>query len=84
MNKPVVMSKPVVVYTDPAWAITDSGSSDISRATSEQEIFLDRAILQIANANAGKYPNGGEGFAEAFRGADATPVYRQQATPELG
>ena len=83
MNKPVVMSKPVVVYTDPAWAITDSGSSDISRATIEQEIFRDRAILKIGKANAGKYPNGGQGFAEAVRGADAIAIYRQQVTPEL-
>ena len=83
MNKPVVMSKPVVVYTDPAWAITSDGSSDISRATIEHDIFRDRAVLKIAKASAGKYSKSGSAFAEAVRGADAIAIYRQQVTREL-
>jgi D-3-phosphoglycerate dehydrogenase len=83
MNKPVVMSKPVVVYTDPAWAITNDGSSDISRATIEQDIFRDRAVLKIAKASDGKYSKSGPAFAETVRGADAIAIYRQQVTREL-
>src|SRR5580704_1110749 len=83
MNKPVVMSKPVVVYTDPAWAITGDGSSDISRATIEHDVFRDRAVLKIAKASGGKYPASGQAFTEAVRGADAIAIYRQRVTQEL-
>jgi D-3-phosphoglycerate dehydrogenase len=83
MNKPVAMSKPVVVYTDPAWAITSDGGSDISRASIEHDIFRDRAVLKIAKASDGKYSKSGPAFAETVRGADAIAIYRQQVTCEL-
>lgn len=83
MNKAAGLNKPVVVYTDPAWAITPDGSSDIARATIEHDIFGHYAILKIPKASEGKYPNDGRELAEAVRGADAIAIYRRQVTREL-
>src|SRR5215510_3632871 len=77
------MSKPIVVYTDPAWAITDDGSSDVATANIEREIFQDRLTFKIGQARAGKYRKGGRELGDLVRGADAIAIYRVQITREL-
>jgi phosphoglycerate dehydrogenase-like enzyme len=74
--------RPLVVYTDPAWALTPAGTSDPSRATLEREIFADAVRLEIAPARNGRYPALPE-LAELTRGADALAIYRTAVTPEL-
>lgn len=74
--------RPLVVYTDPAWALTAAGTSDPARAGLEREIFGDAVRLEIAPARGGRYPSGPE-LAEFARGADALAIYRTAITPEL-
>lgn len=74
--------QPLVVYTDPPWALADDGTSDPSRATVERDVFGDRVRVAVASARAGRYPQGAE-LAEAVRGADALVIHRTAITPAL-
>lgn len=77
------MRRPLVVYTDPPWALAEDGTSDPSRAALEREIFGGAVRLEIASARAGRYPRDAAQLADTVRGADALAIHRTTITPAL-
>lgn len=77
------MSKPVITYTDPPWAIGPDGRVDSGLATVEREVFGDEVELRFAPAAGGRYVQEGDGFVSAVRGADALAIYRCRITREI-
>jgi len=73
--------RPVVVYTDPPWALDDSGAVDPSRAVVEREVFAERYELRFAPAAERRYDHDGPAFAAAVAGAAALAIYRYRVTP---
>lgn len=77
------MSAPIVVYTDPAWAVTDGPRVDPGRATVEREVFGDTVDLRFGPFEAGGYVREGGALLDAVAGASALGVYRSRVTPAL-
>jgi phosphoglycerate dehydrogenase-like enzyme len=76
------VSPPIVVYTDPAWAVADK-RVDPRRATIERAVFGDTVDLRFGPFESGRYVNGGAPLLDAVTGATALGVYRCRVTPEL-
>lgn len=74
-------SRPRVVYTDPAWAISSSGTFDAGLATIEREVFGSDIALEFAPHDHGYLD--GEPLLRAVHGADGLVIYRCQVTQEL-
>jgi phosphoglycerate dehydrogenase-like enzyme len=77
------MSRPVVTYVDPPWAVGPDGCVHPEPAAIEREVFGDEVELRFAPAVGGRYLQEGEGFLEAVRGASALAIHRCYITPEL-
>lgn len=73
--------KPVIVYTDPVWALED-GRVNPALATVEREVFGDRAELRFGPVEGGAYVTRGERFLDNLKGASALAIYRAQMTEE--
>ncbi|MFD6159416.1 C-terminal binding protein [Nocardia sp. NPDC060256] len=71
-----------VVYTDPAWALDDSGRPDLERADIERAVFGNEIDLRLGLFDS-RYLVTGRDFHDHVRGADALVIYRCQVTPEL-
>jgi len=71
-----------VVYTDPAWALTESGECDPSQADVERSILGPEIDVEIGTFDNG-YVLSGQRFYDVVRGADALVIYRCQITEEL-
>lgn len=76
------MSRAVVLYTDPPWAVRD-GRVDPSLATVEREVLGEDVELRFGPCLDGRYANDGEELWRAARGAVAIGVYRCRVTEEL-
>jgi D-3-phosphoglycerate dehydrogenase len=74
--------KPVIVYTDPFWALED-GRVNPALATVEREVFGDRAELRFGVVEDGAYVKSGERFLDNLKGASALAIYRAQMTEEV-
>lgn len=74
--------KPVIVYTDPFWALED-GRVNPALATVEREVFGDRAELRFGVVEDGAYMKSGERFLGNLEGASALAIYRAQMTEEV-
>ncbi|KJK51697.1 3-phosphoglycerate dehydrogenase [Lentzea aerocolonigenes] len=74
--------KPVVVYTDPFWALED-GVVNPALADVEREVFGDRAELRFGVVENGAYVKSGKRFIDNLAGASALAVYRAQMTEEV-
>ncbi|MEU8231222.1 C-terminal binding protein [Actinoplanes sp. NPDC048967] len=71
-----------VVYTDPAWAVDETGSLRPDRAELERGILGPGISVELGPFDTG-YVLAGEQLHQAVKGADALVVYRCQVTPEL-
>jgi phosphoglycerate dehydrogenase-like enzyme len=71
-----------VVYTDPAWALTDSGELDPGQAHVERKILNPDIDVQVGPFDGG-YVLSGQRLHDAVRGAEALVIYRCQITEEL-
>ncbi|MEW9553280.1 C-terminal binding protein [Nonomuraea sp. NPDC050783] len=71
-----------IVYTDPAWALDESGRPDPALADIEREVFGAGADLDLGLFADG-YLIEGPSFLRHVRGADALVIYRCQVTKEL-
>jgi phosphoglycerate dehydrogenase-like enzyme len=76
------MSLPMVLYTDPPWALTD-GAADLRAATIEDEVFGGRVRLKLGEVAAGRYVTSGPALSEAVSGIAALAVYRCRVTGDL-
>jgi phosphoglycerate dehydrogenase-like enzyme len=74
--------KPIVVYTDPFWAL-DDGEVNPALATVEQEVFGDKVELRFGVVEDGAYVMSGERFLDNLKGASALAIYRAQMTREV-
>ncbi|GAA0549677.1 hypothetical protein GCM10010172_34670 [Paractinoplanes ferrugineus] len=74
--------KPVVVYTDPFWALAD-GAVNPALATIENEVFGDKVELRFGVVQDGAYVKGGPRFIDNLKGASALAIYRAQMTEEV-
>ncbi|WP_206502822.1 C-terminal binding protein [Streptomyces chrestomyceticus] len=74
---------PVVLYTDPAWAIGPDGSMDKDRADIEREAYGTNIQMRFGPYRDGAYDVSGNAFLDALRGADAVAIYRAQITQEV-
>ncbi len=74
--------KPVIVYTDPFWALED-GAVNPALATVEREVFGDRAELRFGVVEDGGYVKSGQRFLDNLRGASALAIYRARMTEEV-
>jgi phosphoglycerate dehydrogenase-like enzyme len=74
--------KPVIVYTDPFWALED-GEVNPALATVEREVFGDRAELRFGVVEDGAYVKSGQRFLDNLRGASALAIYRAQMTEDV-
>jgi len=74
--------KPIVVYTDPFWAL-ENGVVNPALATVENEVFGDRVELRFGVVEDGAYVKSGERFIDNLRGASALAIYRAQMTEEV-
>lgn len=77
------MTKPIVVYTDPAWAIGPNGQVEPARATVEAEVYGGKVDLRLNQTRGGKYPNKPAELRDLLRGAEALAIYRLTITPEI-
>ncbi|MGC5011107.1 C-terminal binding protein [Streptosporangium sp. DT93] len=71
-----------VVYTDPAWALDDTGRPDPAQADIERDVFgpgIDLGLGLFTD----RYQTDGPDFHDHVRGADALVIYRCQITREL-
>lgn len=76
------MSRAVVLYTDPPWAVRD-GRVDPSLATVEREVYGDDVELRFGPWRDGRYACEGDELCRAARGAAAIGVYRCRVSEEL-
>ena len=74
--------KPVVVYTDPFWAL-ENGDVNPALATVEKEVFGDKIDLRFGVVENGAYVKSGERFIGNLEGASALAIYRAQMTEEV-
>lgn len=74
--------KPVVVYTDPFWAL-ENGRVNPALATVEHEVFGDRVDLRFGVVEDGGFVKSGPRFLDNLRGASALAIYRAQLTAEV-
>lgn len=72
-----------MVYTDPPWAIDESGRLDTSLASIESEIYGAEMELGLGVWENGDFIRAGERLHRYVRGADALVVYRCQVTEEM-
>ena len=77
------MDKPLVVYTDPAWAVGQDGRTDRSRASIEARHFGGLVDLRLAEAEGGRFPLDGSSLEALVEGADAIAIYRATVTSGL-
>jgi D-3-phosphoglycerate dehydrogenase len=70
-----------VVYTDPAWAVDDSGVFNADLADVERDTFGTDICLDFAPYDRGYL--GGDRLLKAVRGADGLVIYRCEVTGEL-
>ncbi len=73
--------RPRVVYTDPAWAVDESGAFDPDRADVERDVFGTDIFLDFAPYDHGYLA--GERLLDTVHGADGLVIYRCQVTEEL-
>src|SRR6266699_6679554 len=71
-----------VVYTDPAWALTEAGKPEPGRADLEREIFQPEIEMSLGDFHDG-WATSGERLLGRVRGADAVVIYRCEVTEEL-
>jgi phosphoglycerate dehydrogenase-like enzyme len=71
-----------VVYTDPAWALTDGGGPDLSLASLEREILGPEIELSYGVYDEG-WVMSGKRLVDQVLGADAVVIYRCEITEEL-
>jgi phosphoglycerate dehydrogenase-like enzyme len=71
-----------VVYTDPAWAMTDAGVPDFGRADLEREILGPEIEVDFGSFE-DRWISSGPGLLDRVRGADAVVVYRCEVTQEM-
>jgi D-3-phosphoglycerate dehydrogenase len=71
-----------VVYTDPAWALTEAGQLDPARADLERAVLGPDVEVDFGPFDEGFLTAGGR-FYDRVRGADALVIYRCQVTEEL-
>lgn len=76
------MITPVVLYTDPPWALVN-GSADPRTATIEDEVFGSTVQLKLGEVANGRYVTSGTLLSDAVRGVAALAVYRCEVTSEL-
>lgn len=76
------MTPPLVVYTDPPWAVPDGRLIDPGKATIEQEVFDGAVVLRFGPFDGERF-QGDAALAEQVDGAAALGVYRRQVTSEL-
>jgi hypothetical protein len=75
-----VKRKPLIVYTDPPWAISPEGIVDPSLAIVERAVLGDKFDMRIAPVIEGRYAKGQQLY-EAVHEADAlaliilSPIY---------
>jgi D-3-phosphoglycerate dehydrogenase len=74
--------RPVVVYTDPFWALED-GAVNPALATVEQEVFCDRAEMRFGVVEDGAYVKSGPRFLDNLEGASALAIYRAEMTEDV-
>jgi phosphoglycerate dehydrogenase-like enzyme len=74
--------KPVIVYTDPFWALQD-GEVNPELATVEQEVYGDRAEIRFGVVEDGGYVKSGQRFLDNLKGASALAIYRAQMTEDV-
>ena len=77
------MSRATVVYTDPAWAVTDTGFVDPANAVVEREVYGTDLDLRIGPHAEGRYRTDSQELLAAVAGAEALVVYRCQVTEQL-
>jgi phosphoglycerate dehydrogenase-like enzyme len=77
------MTVPMVVYTDPAWAVVDGSHVDPSTAGIEHEVYGGQLELRIGPYADGRFRTESPALRELVSGAAALAVYRCQVTPEL-
>jgi phosphoglycerate dehydrogenase-like enzyme len=74
--------KPVIVYTDPFWAL-QNGQVNPDLAAVEREVFGDRVDLRFGVVENGAYVKTGERFLANLRGASALGIYRAPMSAEV-
>ncbi|GIG88053.1 hypothetical protein Pen02_29890 [Plantactinospora endophytica] len=74
--------KPLVVYTDPFWAL-ENGAVNPALAAVERDVFGDKVDLRFGVVENGAYVKSGERFVDNLRGASALAIYRAQMTEEV-
>ena len=71
------------VYTDPMWAVGESGDVEPRLADLERHIFGPDVTLDLGLHRGAAFVREGRDFLEHVRGADALVIYRTQVTEEL-
>jgi phosphoglycerate dehydrogenase-like enzyme len=74
--------KPIVVYTDPFWAL-ENGEVNSALAAVEREVFGDKLELRFGVVEDGAYLKSGERFLDNLKGASALAIHRAQMTAEV-
>ncbi|MFH8982806.1 C-terminal binding protein [Streptomyces varsoviensis] len=74
---------PVVVYTDPAWAVGPEGAVDASRADIEHGVYGAEIDMRFGPYRDGAFDVSGKEFLRTLEGADAVAVYRARITQEV-
>lgn len=72
-----------VVYTDPTWAITESGLPSLARADIETARLGEGIQLLFGPHDGTSYVTSGPDLVNAVRGVDAVVIYRIEVTTEL-
>jgi phosphoglycerate dehydrogenase-like enzyme len=80
--EPTAVSRFVVLYTDPSWAVRD-GRAHRSLATVEHHVLGDDVELRLGPCRDGRYVTSGADLRRAAAGANAIGVYRCRVTEEL-
>ncbi|WP_206795399.1 C-terminal binding protein [Amycolatopsis sp. MtRt-6] len=76
------MAAPVVLYTDPPWALVD-GRAEPDTAAIEHAVYGSAVRLELGDTSGGRYVTSGAALAEAVHGVAALAVYRCRVTAEL-
>jgi D-3-phosphoglycerate dehydrogenase len=71
-----------VVYTDPAWALTDAGVADLRLADLERGILAPEVDVAFCTFDGG-WVTSGPDLVSSVDGADAVVIYRCEMTAEL-
>jgi phosphoglycerate dehydrogenase-like enzyme len=77
------MNKRIVVYTDPPWAVRETGGLDPELAHIERKILGDEVIIKFGPHEGRSFVHEGPRLMEALRGAAAVAICRVQVSTEL-